>query len=365
MPFLCWLRDAGHEVHVCAPGGDEPLIAKLALAGIRFHPVKLDRAALTPLSDVLYLHQIYSLVRALRIQGFFAYTHKPVCLGIPAAAAAGVRTRVALITGLGYGFTGDKTIHRRLTNAALRVLYRQALSQATHVFFQNADDRAEFAQIGLLDIEPMPEIVPGSGVPLNEFPYAPLSTKPPIFLMLSRLLVDKGVREYVAAAELVKQIHPDARFMLAGDFDQNPSAITKDEVDMWAQSGVIEYMGALEDVRPALRLCTVYVLPSYREGMPRSVLEAMSTGRPILTTDTPGCRETLLNLGPADSMGIRRGDNGIAVPPKSTRPLAAAMSEFISAGEERLNKFAKISRNYAESRFDVKRVSAQLAKAFE
>lgn len=363
MPLLRFLRDAGHEVHACAADDDACAQQRVVAEGIVFHPVSIQRASLTPLGDVVYAGTIYALVRSLGIQGYLAYTHKPICLGLPAAAAAGARVRVALVTGLGYAFVSADTVHRRFVRSAVHLLYRQALPRATHLYFQNTDDQADFDKVGLLDDAPEPRVVAGSGVPLDEFPVCPVPPPPPVFLMLSRLLADKGVREYAAAAAVIKRSHPEARFLLAGSFDSNPTAITKKEVASWVRSGCLEYLGVLDDVRPALRACSICVLPSYREGTPRSVLEAMAVGRPVLTTDAPGCRETLLNLGPPDVAGIRRADNGISVPIANAGALAAAMAELADCGE-RLSVYGCASRLYAEQRYDANKISAQLASAF-
>lgn len=363
LPLLRALRRAGHEVHACAPAGEGRARLVLEAEGVRFHEVRLHRAAISPLADLRYAWSIYSLVRRIGAKGLFAYTHKPICLGVPAAAAAGASVRVGLITGLGYAFTSGGGIRRRVARLAVECLYRLALPRATHLFFQNKDDLADFAGIGLLDDAPVGQLVSGSGVPLEEFLPAALPEGPPVFLMLSRLLADKGVREYAAAAALVKARVPGARCVLAGPLDSNPSSIQEAEIRGWSQSGAIEYLGPLEDVRPAIRACTVYVLPSYREGTPRSVLEAMAIGRPILTTDAPGCRETLLNLGPVGADGIRRADNGLAVPVANGEALARAMCEL--AGERsQLVRCAEASRRYASERFDAVKVAGQLAAPF-
>jgi glycosyltransferase involved in cell wall biosynthesis len=170
------------------------------------------------------------------------------------------------------------------------------------------------------------------------------------------MLRDKGVGEYVAAAKLVKERIPAARFLMIGDTDQNPAAISIEQLRQWNREGVIEYRPATEDVRPLLAQCTCYVLPSYHEGMPRSVLEAMATGRPVITTDTIGCRETVLNATSADSDGIRTGDNGLLVPVGSVFPLAAAMIR-LAADRPEAERMGRQGRIVAESRFDVQSIN--------
>ena len=172
------------------------------------------------------------------------------------------------------------------------------------MFFQNPDDEALFRELDLLPDTVPSSVVNGSGVDVAEYSVAPLPDRS-CFLLIGRLLGDKGLREYAQAAQRVKATYPEAVFRLVGWIDDNPDAITQRELDQWVYSGVLEFLGRLDDVRPAIADCSVYVLPSYREGTPRTVLEAMAMGRPVITTDAPGCRETVVD-----------GDNGFLVPVK-------------------------------------------------
>jgi glycosyltransferase involved in cell wall biosynthesis len=178
------------------------------------------------------------------------------------------------------------------------------------------------------------------------------------------MLRDKGVEEYVAAARLVKKEMPQARFLLVGDTDPNPAAISERKLDQWNREGVVEYHPAIADIRPLLANCTVYVLPSYHEGLPRSVLEAMAVGRPIITTDTIGCRETIFEAMPSESLGqgIKRGLNGFLVPVRGVEPLAAVMKQLandrpmaVAMGQE--------SRAIAEKFFDARLINDLMLKA--
>jgi glycosyltransferase involved in cell wall biosynthesis len=190
-------------------------------------------------------------------------------------------------------------------------------------------------------------VVNGSGINLSEFGFSPVTSGPPRFLLISRLIGAKGVREYAAAAQQLRRANSDVRFRLVGWVDKGADAISSDELDGWVQSGDIEYLGRLEDVRSAIVDCTVYVLPSaYREGTPRTVLEAMSTGRAIITTDAPGCRETVVD-----------GENGYLVPVKSVEELVAAMQRFIDDPQLAV-KMGKRSREIAEEKYDVRKVNA-------
>jgi glycosyltransferase involved in cell wall biosynthesis len=265
------------------------------------------------------------LMRRVKPDLLFAYMIKPVVYGLIAAKIAGVQRRTAMITGLGYAFTEAPAepfaarAKRRAVHLAARGAYALALRFADTVIFQNPDDRDEFAAMGLTRGVARVGLVNGSGVDLRHFAPAPMPDGPITFLMIARLLRDKGVYEYVEAARLVKRAHPAARFVLVGPFDPNPTAVKPAEVEAWVREGVIDYQGAVDDVRPHIAACHVFVLPSYYgEGVPRTVLEAMAMGRPVITTDWRGCRDAIRHLV-----------NGILVPVRSQTSLAAAMTHMI------------------------------------
>jgi len=362
-PFLQALVDAGHRVHATAPEDDPDVRACLEGMGIGFHPIPMSRAGFSPLADLRYRRALAALMRDLRAEGVFAYTHKAVIHGLRAAKAAGVRRRAAMITGLGYAFTPGGGLRRGLARLAVTSLYRAALRHATSLYFQNPDDVETFRGLGLLEGAPSPVVVAGSGIPLAEFPVQPLPPGPPVFLMLGRLIADKGVREYAAAAAELRQMHPSARCQLAGDLDRNPTSVSREELDGWVTSGAIEYLGRLADVRPALAACTTYVLPSYREGTPRSVLEALAVGRPVITTDVPGCRETVLKPESSGADGLRRCANGWLVPVADATALAKAMV-ILASPDAPLAELASASRRHAEAKYDVRKVNADLLASF-
>jgi glycosyltransferase involved in cell wall biosynthesis len=224
-------------------------------------------------------------------------------------------------------------------------MYRFALRRSECVFFQNPDDRNLFLELGIVPEQACTVVVNGSGVDVSRFALMPVPRGPVCFLMICRLLGDKGVREYAAAAERVRVAHPEARFYLAGWIDENPDSIEQRELDEWVKRGVIEFLGKLDDVRPAIERCAVYVLPSYREGTPRTVLEAMSMGRAIITTDAPGCRETVVD-----------GQNGFLIAPRSVDALVASMERFIEDPELAV-RMGGVSRKIAESKYDVHKVN--------
>ena len=227
-------------------------------------------------------------------------------------------------------------------------LYRRGLKSSQSIIFQNSDDKKLFNKLKITSSSQSSHIVNGSGVDLDLYPFSPVPNKP-IFLMLSRLLVDKGVREYVEAARIVKTQFPKAIFQLAGRLDSNPSSINSKELKFWINEGFIKYLGEISSVQKIISSCKIYVLPSYREGMPRSVLEAMAIGRPILTTDTPGCRETVIN-----------GKNGLLVPPKNSKSLANAMIQFLNTNEDTIQKMGKESYNLAKDKYAVEKINKNM-----
>jgi len=213
------------------------------------------------------------------------------------------------------------------------------------MLFQNPDDESEFRSRGLVGPNTPTLVVNGSGVDITHYSPTPTSSDP-IFLMIARLVAEKGVREYAEAARLVRRSHPEARFHLAGWIDSTPDAIDESLLNSWISEGTIEYLGALDDVRPALSRCRVYVLPSYREGTPRTVLEAMSMGRPIITTNAPGCRET-----------VEHEVNGLLVRPRDSENLAQAMIRLIESSSL-AEDMAQESRRIAVEKYDVHKVNA-------
>lgn len=320
---------------------------KLCALGANAVSLPMRRTGTNPLTDLVYGIRLFAMLRKTRPHYVLAYTVKPVVYGTLAARLAGVPNRFALITGLGYAFIGER---RGLISGMVMTLYRVALKRATRVFFQNPDDERQFRSMGLLPPNVPSVVVNGSGVDVAAFAVTSLPAAPPVFLMIGRLLGDKGVREFAAAARLVKARHREVVFRLGGWIDSNPDAITQSELDAWVADGTVEFLGKLGDVRPAIAASTVYVLPSYREGTPRTVLEAMATGRPIITTDAPGCRETVID-----------GENGFLVPVKSVDALVDAMLKFIE-DPTLAPRMGKRSREIAEEKYDVHKVNAVMLR---
>lgn len=352
-PLVSAIKRCGYEVHAVAPGlvEDYPTREWLSAQNVGCHNVRLDRAGFSPIADLRTAWGLFQVMRKVRPKYLFAYTIKPVIWGVVAAWCAGTPNRIALISGLGYAFTGEAKGKRALVQYVARGLYRFALRRATLIFFQNADDQKDFKRLGLLPSNIQVVVVNGSGVDIESFSPTEFPEKPIRFLLIARLLGDKGIREYASAAAKVKSIHPEVECHLVGGLDENPDGIPEKEVRSWHEEGHIVWDGPLADVRPAIAASHVYVLPSYREGTPRTVLEAMAMGRPVITTDAPGCRET-----------VKDGHNGYLVSISSSSSLAEAMLRFIEQPDLVTSMGAR-AREIAEEKYDVRKVNKVMIRA--
>lgn len=348
--MIAELVKRGHRVVAMAPEIGPDVAEGLRAIGAEPREISISNSTLNPLSLMSSLRHLQAAFEEIRPDTVIAYTIKPVTIGGLAAARAGVRNIVPLITGLGYPFSSGTSVKRRLSRLGATVLYRLALARSSTVVFQNKDDLEDFAAMRILPEGKASVVVNGSGVDLDAFAPRPLPAVPS-FLMIARLIADKGVFEYGAAVAALKKKYPHARFALAGWFDSSPDGMSRDELERMVAAG-LEYLGKLSDVRPALADASVFVLPSrYREGTPRSSLEAMAMGRPVITCDAPGCRET-----------VEEGENGFLVRPRSVEDLTAAMERFILDPELARTMGAK-SRALAERKFDVHAVNRAIIDA--
>jgi glycosyltransferase involved in cell wall biosynthesis len=339
----------GHQVVGMAP--ESGFERELNVIGAQYQHVPLQRTGLSPLKDFATLRQLVKEFKRLQPDILLSYTIKPVIYGSLAARSAGVPRVYSMITGLGYVFAG-RSLKQKLLLRLVRMLYRQALCKNARVFFQNPDDIEVFEKFNLLPNGDSAVLINGSGVDIKKFSYVKAETNPVTFLLIARLIREKGISEFVDAARLLKPRYPEARFQILGPLDSNPSAIRQEEIGAWQSEGIIEYLGATGDVRPYISDSSVFVLPSfYPEGTPRSILEAMSMGRPVITTDAPGCRET-----------VRHNVNGFLVPVKDSRALAGAMESFI-ANPSLVTEMGIRSRVTAEEKYDVRKVNRSILES--
>lgn len=337
------------KVFALAPDFDDEQRRAILELGAQPVDFSLARTGMNPLRDGLDTIRLALLLRRLRPDVTLGYFIKPVIYGTLAAWVARVPRRVGMIEGLGYVFTpsgNSMTWRRQWLQRAVSGFYKLSLAKAHKAIFLNPDDINEFVGKGLVEENKVANLG-GIGVDLDEWFPVPVVQKPMTFLLVARLLREKGIVEYAEAARRVKAIHPAARFVLLGGLDPNPGGLSRAEVESWVNEGLLEWPGHVP-VKPWLAQASVYVLPSYREGVPRSTQEAMAMGRPVITTDAPGCRETVVE-----------GENGFLVPVRDPEALAKAMLRFIE-NPQLVETMGRASRALAERRFDVNKVNAKM-----
>lgn len=339
------LVESNHEVITMASEASEEEIRDLVQLGTVYISYPVQRNGLNPICDIKTAFSLVKIFRRIKPDVILAYTIKPVIYGAFASTLHRNCQFYGLITGLGFAFQKGG-IKRNILSILVKWLYKIALVNANKVIFQNPDNLRAFTDSGIVS-KNKSFLVNGSGVDLKYFTRKPLS-KEVKFLLIARLLGDKGIVEYMEAASIVKRLYPNAEFDLVGPEDPSPDGIRREQIDKWHNQGVIQYHGSAKDVRSYLESCSIFVLPSYHEGMPRTVLEAMATGRPILTTDVPGCRETVVN-----------GENGWLVEKGSSQQLAEKMIWFIEH-QEKWQDMSDASYQIVQDKFDVNIVNREL-----
>jgi glycosyltransferase involved in cell wall biosynthesis len=345
-----WLK-CGLEVIALTAPTSEIRKNNIESLGAVYKPIPLYRDKLNPFRDLRLYITLFKIIKNEKPDYIFAYNVKPIIYSALSSRLAYKARLFFMVTGLGYAFS-DNSFKQKLIRTILGFLYKKALMKSEVIFFQNQDDLTLFKELKMIKHNQEVILVNGSGVNLEYFYYTePMLKKEISFLLIGRLIKGKGIKDYVEAAELIKAKYPDAKFKLLGRLLNSPDSIDAEDLAGWQSRGIIEYLGGKIDVRPYLEECSVYVLPSYREGTPRSVLEAMAMGRPIITTDAPGCRET-----------VREGLNGFLVPIKDSTALAGAMERFITE-PWLIDQMGKESRKIAEDKFDVRKVNKVIMEA--
>lgn len=350
---IAWFRlemlksfiDNSFEVYALAPDISNQSLELLKEANIHFIKINLVRKSLNVFDLFRSIHHIFTILNKIKPNIVFSYTHKAII----ASSFASFLTQnkilsIAMISGIGHIFN-DKTKIEKIKKFFGLLALKLSLKLNQLVFFQNPDDKNLFLSLGLLD-ESKARVVNGSGVNLEKFPQAILPNAP-IFLTMSRLLKSKGLIEFAHAAKTVKSLHPDARFLLYGYPDDHEDSIAESEIkDSWLEKYGVEYMGFSKNPSAAIASSSIFVLLSYNEGTPRSVLEAMSMGRPIITTEARGCRETV------------NGKNGFLVPVGDHQQVSKRMIELLNS--ELRKKMGDESRKYCARKFDVRLVNKSI-----
>jgi glycosyltransferase involved in cell wall biosynthesis len=340
-------RRAGYEVHIAAGAAAPEQVRKIEEAGLRFHPLRLKRSSGNPLHNADLLWQLFSLYRRLRPAIVHHVTIKPVILGTLAARLVGIPAVVNAVSGLGYAFSSTQS-SRRLLRRLVGFAYRACLNHARMiVIFQNVDDRDDFRRwSGLKNLSSV--LIAGSGVDLNEFRPTPEPALPVRIVLPARMLRDKGLVEFATAMGALRESGVMADGWLAGALDpENPESLTESALRRMEQECGVRWLGHRADVAQLFSDVHIVCLPSYREGLPKALIEACASGRAIVTTDVPGCRQV-----------VEDGVNGLLVPARQAGQLTEALRRLIQDGEMR-QRFGEAGRARAEAQFGIERIVTQ------
>ncbi len=353
-PLLEAMVKKGHEVHACAAEGQDPQTKdQLANIGVTYHSYFLNSTCMNPLIDIKTVNSLSRLYDQIQPDIVFTYTIKPVIYGSFAAIIKQIPLRFSMIEGLGYTFMLYNW-KDHIINRVVCWLYKTALKGNRKTFFLNKEDLSVFIDKGILNDDSQAVLLNGIGAELNHYTPAPSQTKSITFLLISRLMPDKGIDILINAARIIKQRHPSVRFQILGPLTDHPAGYKQTDLDHWQQEGVVEYLGVTDDVRPVIAQASVFVLPSYyREGLPRTIIEAMAMAKPIITSDAPGCRDTVVE-----------GKNGFLLPLHDVDALVKAMQYFIDKPEQ-IEIMGIQSRAIAEDKFDVHKINSIIMQEME
>lgn len=340
----------GHTVIALGPEPEVDWKDKFKEYNIDYRQLDVTRNGLNPIYDIRTFRTLDKFMKKERPDKVFAYQAKTVIYGSIAAKINGISEVYSLIAGLGSIFRGTN-FKSKIIKTIMKIEYWVACRCSKKVFFQNQDDKNEFIHRGLIK-EDKTVIINGSGVNLEEFKPTSFPQEP-AFLFIGRLIKDKGTIEYLEACKKVKERYPNIRCLLVGPYDSNPSAIKPEEIMPYIENQIIEYFGEQKDVRPYITQCTTYVLPSYHEGTPKTVLEAMAMGRSIITSNAPGCRETVID-----------GKNGYLVDIKDIQGLIEKMEHLI-VNPETSRAMGIESAKVAIEKYNVKLVNKTIMRIMD
>lgn len=345
-----------NQVYVFTPRIDQESVRnRLKELNVITYESNLNGSNVSIMSDLQFIYALYKLIRKIKPDIFFPYTFKPVIYGSFLAKLCKVNLIAPMLTGLGYNFTDNPNSNKWVVKIT-RFLLKFSLqpNPRLNIIFQNKDDSQRLLDLKILNKKHQVYVVNGSGVDLSHYEYSKPSISPITFLMVSRLINAKGIKEYYDAAKLIKERFPQTVFKLIGPYDDNIDTISPQLYQAIASGDTIKYIGQVDDVRPDIEQSSVMVLPSYYgEGVPRCVLEGMAMGRPVITSDSVGCRETI-NPEPENA-------NGFLIPIKNASALASKMTYFIENSEDIVN-YGNRGRIFAKEKFDVNLVNSALFK---
>lgn len=341
----------GHTVFALAVDYTDEQRALVRVMGAEPIDYSFNRSGLNPRTDITNTITLARLLKSLKPDLVFSFFAKPVIFGTLAARLAGVPRCIAMLEGLGFAFTEQPNglpFKTKLIRSVQVLLYRLAFLFLERIIFLNPDDPVDLVDKYKLKVQQV-SVLGGIGLKLADYPYSVPQSEPVRFIFIGRLLAEKGINEYITAAKLVKQQYPKAEFVVLGGLDEaNPGGLTQQQLNSLIEQDVVIYPGHVNNVHEWLAGSSVFVLPSYREGVPRSTQEAMAIGRPVITTDVPGCRETVVD-----------GVNGFFVPPWSPEALAEKMIRFIQQ-PELIETMGKESYRIAQEKFDAQEVNERL-----
>lgn len=351
--FIELLIQEGHEVYVFATDYSEKTSATIKALGAEPVSYQLNRGGLNPFADIKSTIQLKNKIKAIAPDIVFSYFSKPVIFGTLAANLAKVPRIVGMLEGLGYAFTPEpphkkESFKKKLVRAVQIFLYKISFRYLDRIIFLNPDDPVDLLEKHKIKVKDV-QILGGIGVDLEKFKPTPPSLDPIRFLFIGRLLAEKGIFEFLKAAEVVKQQHPEVEFIVLGAIDKdNPSSLSQSDLDYYKQANIIIHPGHVDNVQAWIEKSSVFVLPSYREGVPCSTQEAMACGRAVITTDVPGCRETVISQ-----------KNGFKINPEDYKELLEKTIFFIK-NKDKIKSMGFESHILSLQNFDAKTQSNKL-----